>query len=86
MELKPCPFCGCKPVLEHNGIEKTRNPECGDFIARWSVICRNCGTKKDGGCTEYIFAKDETLIIKSVHLNGRKKQSKHGTGGLNNGT
>jgi Lar family restriction alleviation protein len=72
-ELKPCPFCGSKPVLVHSGIEKTRSRENGDLITRWKVRCQNCGTEKDGGATEYIFTKDEKLLIKYAHFNGREK-------------
>ena len=72
-ELTPCPFCGGKPVLQHEGIEKTRSSENGDLIVRWYVKCPNCGTKKEGGITEYLFMKDETLVIKSEHYNGRQK-------------
>lgn len=72
-ELKPCPFCGKKPALEHNGIDKCRNSENGDLITRWKVICNNCGAFKDGGITEYIFTKDETLKIKEPQFhNGRQ--------------
>lgn len=73
MELKPCPFCGCNPVLEHSGIEKTRSSENGDLITKWKVRCNNCGTEKSGGVTEYIFTKAEALVIKSAHFDGRKK-------------
>ena len=73
MKLKPCPFCGCNPVLEHSGIEKTRSRDNGDLITRWKVRCQNCGTEKDGGCTEYIFCKNETLVVKSAHFDGRAK-------------
>ena len=72
VELKPCPFCGGNPTLEHNGFDKCRNSENGDLITRWRVICKNCGTYKDGGITEYIATEYETLIVKSKHHNGRQ--------------
>ncbi len=72
-ELKPCPFCGARPRLEHGSVDKCRDINYGDLITTWQVICTNCGTKKEGGITEYIFSNDETLKIKSEHFDGRKK-------------
>lgn len=72
-ELKPCPFCGGKAYLEHIGIEKCRNPDNGDLITRWSVRCQKCGTEKQGGCSQYIFCKDETLRLVSQLYDGRSK-------------
>lgn len=70
-ELKPCPFCGIKPKLEHTAIEPCRNRENGDIITRWRVYCPNCGTEKEGGITEYYFRNDETLDIVNPRYNGR---------------
>lgn len=70
--LKPYPFCGCNASLEHSGIEKTRNRDNGDLITRWKVRCNNCGTEKDGGCSEYVFLNDETLMLKSRSFDGRR--------------
>ena len=72
-KLKPCPFCGSIPRLEHGEIEKCRSRENGDFIVSWKVRCFNCGTEKQGGVTEYIFLSDETLKIKCEHFDGRRK-------------
>lgn len=71
--LKPCPFCGCKAVLKHSGIEKCRNRENGDLITRWSVMCPNCGTQKEGGVSEYWFSIDETLRLVDSSFDGRQK-------------
>ena len=71
--LKPCPFCGTSAVLEHTDLEKCRNRDNGDFLTRWKVKCPNCGITIDGGFTEYIFLKDETLKIMTPNFDGRKK-------------
>lgn len=39
-ELKPCPFCGHKPHLEHDRVEQCRNSENGDIITRWSCFSK----------------------------------------------
>lgn len=70
-ELKPCPFCGHKPILRHDKITETRSRDNGDLITRWEVYRPNCGTTKDGGVSEYIFLSDETLHIKS-NFDGRR--------------
>lgn len=72
-ELKPCPFCGGKASLEHSGIEKCRSRENGDLITNWRVRCPNCGTERKGGVSEYVFALDETLVLKDPHFDGRSK-------------
>ena len=72
-KLKPCPFCGTMPRLQHSDIKKCISRENGDLITKWSVICPNCGTEKDGGITEYLFMQDETLQIKSKRYDGRAK-------------
>lgn len=61
--LKPCPFCGRKPEIVNCGFEVCRNKENGDIITRWKVRCINCGTEKDGGCSEYWIRNDETLDL-----------------------
>lgn len=73
VKLKPCPFCGTTPRLEHSEIERCRNRENGDLITKWKVRCGNCGAEKDGGATEYRFLSDETLKIAREHFDGRKK-------------
>lgn len=72
-ELKPCPFCGGEARIQHDRIEPCRNSENGDLITHWSVYCPNCGTKKEGGITEYYFNNEEKLVIQSDNFNGRKK-------------
>lgn len=72
-ELKPCPFCGHEGVLRNSGIEQCRNKENGDLITRWEVWCPNCGTKKEGGVSEYYFCEDETVKLVSQRFDGRKK-------------
>ena len=72
-KLKPCPFCGHAPKLEHTGIERTRNRDNGDLITSWRVRCFNCGTLKEGGCSEYFFVNDETLRLRDPAFDGRQK-------------
>lgn len=71
-ELKPCPFCGGKAYLEHSGIKEIRNQNNADLITAWFVRCRNCGTEKRGGNSEYYFCKDETLKLADPHFDGRR--------------
>lgn len=66
-ELKSCPFCGHKPCLTHDRVDLCRNSENGDLITRWRVICPNCGTKKEGGVSEYRFNNDETLSLTEMY-------------------
>lgn len=73
IELKPCPFCGGKASLEHSGIEKCINRENGDLITRWRVQCRQCGVERKGGVSEYIFCRDETLMLRDEQFDGKKK-------------
>lgn len=85
-ELKPCPFCGGRAQIQHDKIETCRNSENGDLITRWSVYCPNCGTKKDGGVTEYYLSNDEALVIKSDDFNGRKTAIENWNRRTNNAT
>lgn len=85
VKLKPCPFCGTTPRLEHSEIEKCRSRENGDLITRWTVRCANCGCKQDGGVTEYIFMSNETLHIKDEHLDGRRRAIEAWNRRANNG-
>ena len=75
-KLKPCPFCGHLPNIEHEKVEPCRNPENGDLITRWKVKCSWCGTEKNGGITEYRFCNDETLKIVNPTTDGRKEAIK----------
>ncbi len=75
-ELKPCPFCGKTPIIEHETVEPCRYLENGDFKTRWKVRCLNCGTAKIGGVTEYYFRNDETLKIANVLFDSRKEAIK----------
>ena len=75
-ELKPCPFCGNKPRLEHEKIEVCRNTDYDNFLIRWKVRCGNCGVEKNGGATEYRFMTDETLEIVDEHFDGKRRAIK----------
>ena len=74
IELKPCPFCGCVPVLTHGDIKLTKSGEKidGDLYTYWSIRCNNCGTEKSGYLSEYFFTKEETLKIRE-NYNGKAK-------------
>lgn len=72
VELKPCPFCGHIPYLQHDDIAVTRCRDDGDLIVRWKVRCNYCGVEKSGGATKYIFRNDETLLVMSPSFDGRK--------------
>ena len=72
-DLKPCPFCGGKAVIEHSGIDKTRSRDNGDLITTWRVYCPTCGTERKGGVSEYIFCRNETLRLMSPQYDGRKQ-------------
>ena len=39
-ELKPCPFCGSKPTLTHNGLKLTTSGASidGDIITYWQPL------------------------------------------------
>lgn len=65
-KLKPCPFCGCKATLQHDGLQvKHRNaPDfSGDFFALWTAMCTYCGTAKGKYRTEYKFNASGELEI-----------------------
>lgn len=83
--LKPCPFCGGKASLEHTRLEKCANSENGDFYTRWRVLCSTCGTKKDGGLTEYRFTNDETLKIRVLSNDGRTQAIENWNRRVDNG-
>ena len=69
-ELKPCPFCGHKAVLQHNGL-RAKGPNaldfCGDYNTSWTAKCTYCGTNKGPFRTDYIFSFDGELIMHGKH-------------------
>ena len=72
-ELKPCPFCGCRAELRNKGLAEIKSNRLGDLTTRWEVVCPNCGTKQDGGLSDYFFCQDETLKLVNSLFDGRKK-------------
>lgn len=65
VELKPCPFCGNKASLKHNGLreDKSKTSVNSFLITYWSVKCDYCGTSKGDYPTEYVFNRNGELSI-----------------------
>lgn len=71
-KLKPCPFCGEKPIIEHTQLNIIEHFSDHRLITYWKVYCPMCKIEKLGGSSEYGLNYDETLELISFHGDGRK--------------
>ncbi len=72
-KLKPCPFCGRKVTITHEGIEKipARNRR-GDCCIKWSIFCTNCGMAKAEEMGTY-FLDEEGAFVSADEEDARKR-------------
>lgn len=67
-ELKPCPFCGHKAILQHDGLHvkhHNASESSGDFFTLWTARCTYCGTFKGKYRTDFVFDAFGELVIHS---------------------
>ena len=69
-ELKPCPFCGMKPVIEYRDLRMDGKDE---FIyCNWVVLCLQCGTKKSE-LAKYRLTKAGSFEVFNDNYDGRAR-------------
>ena len=66
-ELKPCPFCGNKAILEHSELNYLKG-NCADSVrglysTEWTVKCSYCSISKVKETEYYRFTNNEELIV-----------------------
>ncbi len=66
-EIKVCPFCGEKPILNHEihlYKDYRMDVPCHDLEIGWEIRCSHCGiTKKSFGRTFYRIGNDGQMKI-----------------------
>lgn len=88
-ELKPCPFCGGKAILNHTDLHlhghNSHESIIGLYSSTWQVECGNCGIKKTSWISYYNFTNQGTLELAKNEIDGREKAIESWNRRVNNG-
>ena len=79
-ELKPCPFCGGRAILEHTDLHlnghNSHESIKGLYSSTWQVSCFNCGIRKSSHTSYYKFTNQGTLELPKNEIDGRAEAIK----------